>query len=366
MEQRDNSQQSLIFSRLSTAFVIFLVPAFLFGCAAQQGEVKRRFFWPPLPDQPKVEFIASYRTNLDLPKSAGQALLERISGATDVRGFEKPWGIAARGKDRIYIVDTINGQVIRFDLVNNNVDSLGKGEYEGLFEAPIGIALDNKGSIYVSDPKKNKVQVFTADEKPLMTIGGDEALDWPTGMAVNDRLGRLYVANAHSHDISVFDLEGKFLFKIGKRGIGDVEFNFPIDIDTDSKGNIVVADSMNARIQVLEPDGKFIRKFGQRGDGNTDFQVMKGIAVDKATDNVYVVDGRANKFLIFDKEGNPLLTVGGPRSSAGKKLYPGGFLLPQDIFIDDSGAIFITDGLNKAFHIYQIVNMDWLKKNPIK
>lgn len=355
-------KKSLSFSRLCFLALVLLLSI---GCAAPQ-QVKRRYFWPPLPDTPRIEFIAAYHSNQDFPMTPWQSFIESMIGA-EVRDLEKPWGIVSDGNGKVYVVDTYNAHVVIFDLVNYTVNSLGKGEFAGLLQAPIGVALDGADNIYVSDTKANKVFSFTKDEKPLATIGDDETLDWPTGVVVNDNLRRIYVTNSHKHNIAVFDLSGKYLFSIGKRGERDREFNYPSDIDMDSQGNLVVADAMNARVQVLDPDGKFIRKFGQRGDGLTDFQMMKGIAVDRATDNVYVADARANRFLIFSKEGEPLLTVGGSASALVEgKLNPGGFLLPQDISIDKNGTIYVVDSLNRRFQVFQIVNDEWLKKNPIK
>lgn len=338
----------------------------LIGCAAAPQEVQRRYFWPPLPDTPRIEFVASYWSEDDFPRTARQKFMETVTGLEPAKGFEKPWGIACNGEGKVYIVDTNLRGVVVFDLKNHTVDVLGKGEHGGLFRAPVGVALDANGNIYVSDPRINRVYSFTKDEKPLMTIGNDATLSWPAGMAVDNKLKRLYVVNGKGHNISVFDLDGKYLFTTGKRGGGDGEFNFPTDVDVDSKGNLVVADSMNARIQILDQEGKFINKFGQRGDGAEDFQIIKGIAVSK-DDNIYVVDGRADRILVFNKDGEPLTSIGGPAAVAETmKLNPGGFLIPQDIDIDKNDTIYVVDSMNKRFQVFQIINEEWLKEYPIK
>lgn len=337
----------------------------LSGCAAPQ-EVKQRYFWPPPPDEPRIEFIASYWSERDFPRARKRVLMEAVAGAEAVEGFKKPWGIASNGEGKVYIVDTNRPAVVIFDLKNYTVDMLGKGEYQGLLYAPVGIALDASGNIYVSDPKRNRVYSFTRDEKPLRTIGDDTTLNWPVGMAVDDTLGRLYVVNGRNHNIAVFSLDGKYLFAIGKRGEGDGELNFPTDVDTDSAGNIVVADSMNARVQVFDRDGKLLRKFGRRGDAPEEFQMIKGIAVSR-NDNIYVTDARTDRILIFDKNGEPLTAIGGTSAVAETgKLTPGGFVLPQDIDIDENDTIYVVDSINKRFQVFQIMNEEWLKEHPIK
>lgn len=339
--------------------------ASLAGCATAPA-VKKRYFWPPLPSEPKIEYIAAYSGDADFPKTGLQKLQESMGGA-EGRRLVRPVGIFSDGAGKVYLADPDSVQVVIFDLEKKEVRSLGNDEYAGVYQAPMNVTLDGSGNIYISDPKKNSVFVFTRDEKPLMTIGDAETLKWPVGMVVDDGLRRLYVANAHLHNIAVFDLSGKYLFSIGKRGGGDGEFNFPIGVDLDSKGNLVVADSQNARVQIVDPNGKFIRKFGQRGDGIIDFQAMKDVAVDKATDNVYVTDGRLNKVLIFNKDGEALLRLGGEAAIgtfAGRS--PGGFSIPQGISIDRNGQIYVADSFNHRFQIFKIIDEAWLKEHPIK
>lgn len=342
-----------------------LLLTFLAGCGSAPV-AKKRYFWPPLPIEPKIEYLDAYSSDADFPKTGMQKLQDSFVG-TEEKGLGRPVGIFSDGEGKVYLTDPDAVQVVIFDLEKKEVRSFGNDEYAGVFQAPMGVTLDGSGNVYISDPKKNSVFVFTRDEKPLMTIGDTETLKWPVGMVVDDGLKRLYVANVHLHNIAVFDLSGKYLFSIGKRGPGDGEFNFPIDVDLDSKGNLVVADTQNARVQIVDPNGKFIRKFGQRGDGIIDFQAMKNVAVDRATDNIYVTDGRLNKMLIFNKEGEALFRLGGEAAVGSEsQRSPGGFSIPQGIAIDRHRKIYVADSLNRRFQIFKIIDEDWLKEHPIK
>lgn len=370
-KQLNNSttQQKLrhALSKLNIASVSILISIFaLTGCATQGKKSTLRFFWPPLPNTPRIEYLRSYWGDGDLPKTAGQRMLKSIAGAESIN-LVRPMGLYSDEGRKVYVTDPEVNQVFVIDFDKNEMRSLGNDAYLDLFQNPVGITLDGEGNIYVSDSKKNQVFVFTNDEGPLRNIGSAENLKWPVGMVVDNKLKRLYVANAQRHDIAVFDLSGKYLFSIGKRGAGDGELNFPVDVDLDSKGNIVVTDTMNARVQIFDSEGKFIRKFGQRGDGLMDFQAMKGIAVDRATDNIYVVEGRQGKILIFSWTGESLMKLGGEASTALlSSEAPGGFSIPQDIMIDKKGEIYVADSLNHRFQVFKIIDDEWLKEHPIK
>ena len=60
-------------------------------------------------------------------------------------------------------------------------------------------------------------------------------------------------------------MEGDFLYKFGKEGDGDGEFNEPRCLSVNKAGRLMVCDAGNHRIQVFEPNGKFVTKFGSYG-----------------------------------------------------------------------------------------------------
>jgi hypothetical protein len=47
-------------------FILLFAANLMVGCAAPQPV--ERFFWPPAPDEPKIEYIGSYVNSADLKK----------------------------------------------------------------------------------------------------------------------------------------------------------------------------------------------------------------------------------------------------------------------------------------------------------
>ena len=68
------------------------------------------------------------------------------------------------------------------------------------------------------------------------------------------------VADGGNECIKVFDHSGTFLYKIGKEGIQDGQFNWPRVLLPVSSNNLLVCDYYNNRVQQFSLDGRFTGK----------------------------------------------------------------------------------------------------------
>ncbi len=175
-----------------------------------------------------------------------------------------------------------------------------QGSGDGEFQGPQAVAVDSAGNVYVLDTGNNRVEKFDAAGAFMLAWGGpgqnQSEFDSPQGIAV-DTSDFVYVADTGNHRIQKFNSAGTFLTEWGSQGSGDGQFESPIGITTDSADAVYVADSGNCRVQKFDSVGVSF------GAWTVDFNPF-GIAVDGS--NVYVSDN-GGRILKFNSAGVSLL-----------------------------------------------------------
>ncbi len=337
-----------------------LAISLLTACASAGPVVKKRLFWPPPPDEPKIEWLATYYNDSDL--RGGTSLMRDLVGEQSELGFTSPLFIGGNSEDKIVVSDPGQSAFVVLDLNKKKFDVLGSSVMVGSTSKPTGVAFDGKGLIYAGDDRSCKVYVVNSENKVLKVLDLSSDVKSVGAFAIDKKLEHLIVPDANSHKVAIFSLDGKLLYSFGKKGGQDGEFNYPVGAALDSKGNIYISDSFNARVQCFSPEGVFISKFGMRGDGVGDFGIIKGLALD-SEDHIYVVDARYSRMQVFNSKGEVLISIGAPYSqSQGETVVAGGFLLPQGIFIDAHDRIYVADMGNRRLQIFQYMNAIELKK----
>jgi DNA-binding beta-propeller fold protein YncE len=182
--------------------------------------------------------------------------LERNTLTPFLRELERPTGIAySKANGLLYVSDTTGHRVVAFNAAGVVQFSLGDQEGPGLspLNLPTDLAVDAKGQVYVTDPLRFKISIFSSKGKPVSAFGvmGDSVgeMNKPKGVAV-DALGRIFVNDAMLDAVQVFDAAGQFLFSFGNEGTADGEFWMPSGICI-SGDHIFVADTFNQRVQVF-------------------------------------------------------------------------------------------------------------------
>lgn len=103
---------------------------------------------------------------LDHPGSPthGNAILSWGSFGTGDGQFQSPVGMAVDSAGNVYVADTSNHRIQRFNDVGTHLASWGAfGTAEGQFSTPMGVAVDASGNVYVVEHGNHRVQKFGID-----------------------------------------------------------------------------------------------------------------------------------------------------------------------------------------------------------
>lgn len=217
--------------------------------------------------------------------------------------------------------------------------------------------------------------------RPIADAGGSfGGLTLPTGLAVDDR-GRIYVLDAASAHIKRFDpCEGKFVTLpcVGGIGSGPRQFQSPHGIAISPSDDLIVADSGNHRVvvyllpslalrRILVRDGwepwdvaltrdcrlfvsdyatgvvhRFDRHFEWRASYGP-FVKPTAIAVD-AECNLYVIQEGASEVVVLDPHGKLLRTINVADEAKGK-------FCPTGIAVDANGNVCIADAVDRTLYV---------------
>ena len=326
--------------------LLLLSSALLAGCATTGKKAETAFF-PPLPQQPRLQFLLSISSEEDIGGKKASAFTEWMVGKQpSKKRIARPQSIGtSRGK--VYIVDRTYRKVLILDLAKKELDFI-KDEREGALGDPFGLWVTEDDVKYVADADRKHIVVFGKENKFLKAYGVKDQFQRPMDVAVHK--DRIYVADFSAHAVVVLDREtGKTVRTIGERGEEEGKFNRPSHVTVDADGNLYVNDSFNYRIQKFDPDGKYLKHFGYQGDTLGGFARAKGIGVDREG-HIYGVDAAFENAQIFDGKTTDLLLFFG-----GYGPHTGSMYLPSSLHLDYENVDLFKQYVDKDFKVNYLV-----------
>jgi hypothetical protein len=237
----------------------------------------------------------------------------------------------SKQRDFESLVLTKEGSLLVTDDKNRAVLVFSKsGEKLGGFKVPWpggdlgGIASLSDGNIALSMPRQDCIAVYKPNGRLVKEFGSDR-LEEPKGLALNNK-GQLFVVEGKGARISVYSESGEFQYSFGSRGSQPGELDSAQEICIGNDSLLYISDGRNQCVQVFQQDGSFVRQFG------------KGILIGP-TGVAPTKDGR----IVVTSPWKSKLSVFLLTGECVHEIKDAGVLRPCGVAVDDDGFIFVTD-----------------------
>ena len=258
--------------------------------------------------------------------------------------LQRPTGLAVDQSGNVYVADSLNNRVQKFDAEGRLVAVVGS---PGQFREPWGVAVDREGNVYVADTWNHRIHKLNRDMQPVKTWGGPPQalvpnpppleLYGPRAIAV-DGDGNLWVTDTGHSRLVKYSPDGQPLGSFGTKGTGPGQFQEPVGVTVAVNGDILVADTWNGRVQRF--DGSFTYKGELKVDGWSDRNVEnKPYLTTDLDGTVYVTVPDAGQVLRYSPDGRPLGPLPGLDVTAGARPRPLGIALAAGkLWLADAAA----------------------------
>ncbi|MEK6289248.1 MAG: NHL repeat-containing protein [Acidobacteriota bacterium] len=193
--------------------------------------------------------------------------------------FNTPSGIAIDKNGNLIIADTSNNRVRKLSSDGRSVSTIAGSGVAGFrdgpateaeFDGPIGIATDRHGNIFVADTYNDCIRRISTDGQ-VTTIAGTGApgygdgqsasasFDTPSGIAIDER-GDIFVADTGNHAVRKITELGEVTTVAGRTAADDghgneVRLNNPVGISVTHDGFLFISDEGSGRIIRIAPEG---------------------------------------------------------------------------------------------------------------
>ena len=136
--------------------------------------------------------------------------------------------------------------------------------------------------------------------------------------------GQLFVCSQSGYAVIVLDcMNLQEMRRFGHYGIGDGEFDHPIDV-VEQKGELYVSDCNNHRIQVFSMEGRFIRSFTVKDPATQKSCAPRGLCV--GPDRLLYIACHPDRIFAFTLAGECVASVDVKGEPAGIAADTDGFL----------------------------------------
>jgi len=349
-------------------------------------------------------YIADYSNNAIRRVDAQTGIITTVAGngltgysgdgAAAVQAeLNAPAGVALDASGNLFVADTWNSRIRRVDAQSGIITTVGGDGLANLsgdggpaasagLSFPSGVALDASDNVLIADLDDNSVREVNFATGLISTIAGTGAagytgdgaaaasaqLNSPTGV-VEDTAGNIYIADSGNNVVrEIAGVTGIISTIAGTGTVGysgdggpatSAQLNFPTSVAVDAAGDVFIADYGNQAVREISAQSGTISTVagngtpGYAGDGaaatTAELNYPSSISLD-ALGDIYIADYLNNRVRMVSAQTGVITTVAGtgtPGYSGDAGAATGAELnLPTGVFVDATGAVFISDSAN--------------------
>lgn len=205
--------------------------------------------------------------------------------------MKAPCAVTSAPDGRIYVLDAGDAKVRVF-----SAEGLLEKEMGGkpAFKSAFGLALLPNQQLLVTDPEGHCVHLLSqnGDVKDIFS----KDFKSPSGITLAGE--QVYILDHGLSAVLKLDTHGQLLSRFGKRGTAKGDFSIPKGIAVNEQGLIFVAEALSHRVQIFDPQGNWITTFGKKGSGEGEFSNPESLAC-RPEGNVYVLDRGNHRLQMF-------------------------------------------------------------------
>lgn len=273
----------------------------------------------------------------------------------------------------VWVAD--DGRVAQWD---NDGAFMANWTGEGHLVAPLSVAVDERGHVFVSDADTHQVLVLDQSDRVIAAWGSEGIGEGQFSMAAHlalDGQGNVYVldlfgpvtrlqkfrllpplataAEATPETVAgPISHSGPAVELVWEASGGTDGLDFPGSLALDPQGRLWVADTGHDRFAIFSPDGTFIETWGSRGSDEGEFMLERrngdgyGAVAFASDGSFYVLDVGNFRVQKFAADRTFVSAWGGFGQP------PGTFTDPIGIAVDSEGTVYVLDDARNVVERY--------------
>jgi streptogramin lyase len=284
-------------------------------------------------------------TAKDGDDAAAAAMTPAGAAGTGAGQLERPMGVAVDESGSIFVVDRINNRVVKYNANGTYVSQFGStGSGDGQFNDPRGIAIAPDGTIWVADLGNDRIQAFSPSGTFLRKAKFTDPASEPYAIATGPG-GVLWITDIGLHRLIKLT-ENPITNLLSTTGVDHnvgTALITPTAVATDEFGNVWVADGGLGKVLEFDQAGKWLFQFGSGGPGDGQIDGIVGLAISPAG-NIAITERNNSRVQLFKPDGSYLRKFGTSGSGSGQFFEAAGLSFgPENrLVVADAGNKRIT------------------------